>query len=132
MTIMSQRLIALCCCFVLPALAYAELPPGTYDQLRREAEEAVMIQVTSVRVERNADYKNVTLGARVLRVGRSKSGLAKDDNITIKYEVSMVPFPGPRPVPILNKNQTYPAFLRSNGGLYEPAAYGMSFNSKPE
>ncbi|HQR07635.1 MAG TPA: hypothetical protein PLN21_12480 [Gemmatales bacterium] len=129
---MSQRLIALCCCFILPAIAWAELPPGTYDQLRREAEEALVIQITSVRVERDGDYKNVTLEARVLRVGRSKSGLAKDDNITIKYEVSMVPFPGPRPVSILNRNQTYPAFLKSNGNTYEPAAYGMSFNSRPE
>lgn len=129
---MSQRILALCCGLLLPAFASAELPPGSYDQLRREAEEAVVIQVTSVRVERNGDYKQVTLGARVLRVGRSQSGLAQGDTITIKYEVSMVPFPGPRPVPILNKGQTYPAFLRSRGNSYEPAAYGMSFDARRE
>ena len=129
---MSQRFLALCCCFFLPAFALAELPPGTYDQLRRESEEAVMIQVTSVQVIRNGDYKNVTLGVRVLRVGRSKSGLSQGDTITIKYEVSMIPVTGPRPVPILNRNQMYPAYLKSNGNTYEPAAYGMSFHSRPE
>lgn len=92
----------------------------------------MVIQITSVSVVTNGTYKNVTLGARVLRVGRSKSGVSKDDNITIKYEVSTVPFPGPRPVPILRKNQVYPAFLKINGRSYEPAAYGESFNAKPE
>ena len=99
---------------------------------RREADEAVILHITSVSIRANGTYKEVTIQAQIVRVGRSLSGLERGDAITVKYEVSTVPFPGPRPVPILRKNEVYPAFLNKSGNSYVPAAFGESFNSKPE
>jgi len=129
---MLQRFLALCCCLIGFTSSNAELPPGTYDQLRIDADEALVLQVTSVKIVTSENYKNVTVQAKVLRVARSKSGLTKGDTVTLKYEVSTIPFPGPRPIPILQKNVIYPAFLKKRGGNFEPAAYGESFNSRSE
>ncbi|MFO0812511.1 MAG: hypothetical protein U0796_04800 [Gemmatales bacterium] len=90
------------------------------------------MHVLNVSVRPNGTEREVTVQARIVRVGRTLSGLDKGDTITVKYAYSTVPFPGPRPVPLLRKNEVYPAFLRASGNHYEPAAYGESFNSKPE
>lgn len=129
---MSRPILALCLCLITMPAVHAELPPGSYDKLRREADEAVILHITSVSIRANGTYKEVTIQAQIVRVGRSLSGLERGDTITVKYEVSTVPFPGPRPVPILRKNEVYPAFLNKSGNSYVPAAFGESFNSKPE
>ena len=129
---MSPRILSLCCCLLFLSSARAELPPGSYDKLRREADEAVVMHVLSVSVKANGTEREVTVQARLVRVARTLSGLDKGDTITVKYTYSTVPYPGPRQVPLLRKNEVYPAFLRKADNYYEPAAYGESFNSKPE
>ena len=116
----------------------AELPPGSYDRLRREAQDAIIIEVESVTArELKAGWTDVTMTARVVYVERSKAVLKNGARITIRYESrdpNKVNFPGPRPIPILKKGETYPAFLNGNEGtkVFEPAAFGESFVMTPE
>jgi hypothetical protein len=129
-------------CLVLAALVglatvgRAELPPGSYDKLKVDADSAATILVNSVKTAQANDGKNVTIEAKVLGVERSKSGLKKGEFITITYFVRDPgkPFAGPRPIPLLEKDTVYPAFLvpGSNQRTFEPAAHGESFKMTPE
>jgi hypothetical protein len=116
----------------------AELPPGSYDKLRSEAQDAIIIEVESVTAkELKSGWTEVILKARVLAVERSKSALKRGSMITIRYQSrdpNKVKFVGPRPVPILEKGEIYPAFLNGNEGMrvFEPAAFGLSFVMTPE
>lgn len=129
---MMKRLAALLCLMTVAGLTYAELPPGSYDKLRAEADDALVIQVTGVNVDTKSTAREVTVQAKVLGVERSKSGLKKGDNITFNYRISTVQVPGPRPIPLLVKGDVYPAFLKTMGKSLEPAAYGESFKMTPE
>jgi hypothetical protein len=117
-------------CFT--SMAHAALPPGSYDKLRIEAQEAVTIVVQSAKVVEAGNSKHVTIEAKVLGVERSKAGLKKGDKITIKYSVPSVAMPGPVPTPILEADGFYPAFLNKSGSDYVPAAHGWSFKMTPE
>ncbi len=118
--------------------ARAELPPGSYDKLRMEAQDVIIIEVTSVRAkELEAGWTDVVITARVLSVERSKAALQRGEIITIKYQSrdpKKVRIPGPRPLPVLKMGVIYPAFLNGNEGnrLFEPAAFGLSFVMTPE
>src|SRR4051794_1516902 len=88
--------------------ARAELPPGSYDQLRIGAEEALILEVESVNTKDLRDYRmEVVLTARVLKVERSKAGLKKGGKVTIRYDrldtTKGPPQPGPLPLPIPKK-----------------------------
>jgi len=78
---MSHRIVALCCWFMVTASAHAELPPGSYDNLRAKADEAVTMQVSSVTVNGRGTYKDISITAKVLGVERSKAGLKKGEGI---------------------------------------------------
>lgn len=118
--------------------AHAELPPGSYDALRKKAKEAVIIQVTAVEKQPvKAGIIKVTLKAKILHVERSKTNLKKMQTIVIKYthiDPRKVRFVGARPVPLLKQGEVYPAFLNpaKQGKFYQPAAYGESFRMTPE
>ena len=118
--------------------ARAELPPGSYDALCKEAQDAIIIEVESVTAKKlKAGWTDVVLTARVVHVERSKAALKNGARITIRYESrdpTKVNIPGPRPVPVLKKGETYPAFLNGNEGtkVFEPAAFGESFIMTPE
>lgn len=116
----------------LVAAASAELPPGSYDKLRKEAQEALIIEVTDVTTTLVAGGTNqVIVKAKVLAVERSTAGLKKGDSIRIQYETHP-PMPGPKPIPLLKAEEILPAFLNAKGRAYEPAAHGWSFVMTPE
>ena len=120
--------------------ARAELPPGSYDKLRAKAEEALIIEVDSVKThEREPGWLDVVVTARVVRVERSKARLKKGGTVTVRYESLdrtklKKPVIGPRAVPLLKKGEFYPAFLNVTKETkeYQPAAYGESFVMTPE
>ncbi|MDM5270606.1 hypothetical protein PGH07_00270 [Sulfurovum sp. zt1-1] len=111
----------------------AELPPYVYEELQKNAPELLLIKINSV--ETNVSLfteTRVNVVAEVLEVRRSKSGLKKNDRITIVY-TTFTSRPrgwvGPSPVPLLEKDKTYSAFLRKSEevNIYMPAAKGKSF-----
>src|SRR5207249_1387463 len=94
--------------FTLCPPARAELPPGSYNTLRAEAQEALVIEVSDVRTEeRKRGETAVVVEAKVLGVERSASKLKRGDTLQIRYthhDLSKLDgFAGPRPVPILRK-----------------------------
>jgi hypothetical protein len=112
--------------------AYAEINPKYYKQYQEQAPEYITMQVISV----NKDWRffssrrTVIVEARVITVQRTHSGLKEDDSITIRY-IHFTPsrgWAGPRPIPLLEEEKSYPAFLKKSGEKhYEPAARGYSF-----
>jgi hypothetical protein len=123
---------------MLLSTAWAELPPGSYDKLRAEAEDAIIIEVSSVTAKAiNAGWTEVVVTAKVLSIERSARALKKGATVTIRYESrdpAKVKIPGPRPIPVLKPGEICPAFLNRNVGRgdFEPAAYGLSFVMTPE
>ncbi len=122
---------------ILAPFARAELPPGSYDALRLNAEEAVIIEVEAVKTkDGKVGQTEVIVEARVVAVERSKTHLKKGGKITIRYEsIDKSKTPGsvgPRQIPILKKGDFYPAFLNEKEKVFGPAAYGESFVMTPE
>jgi hypothetical protein len=123
-----------------PLPVKAELPPGSYDSLRMNATDALVIKVISVKQKPLPDNAlrtiEVSLKARILEIERTKMGLKKGNYIIIRYPVldsTQPPIPGPRPIPVLEQGGVYPAFLNQQpDGTYAPAAYGESFRMTPE
>lgn len=122
-----MRCLAVLVVLFTASWACAELPPGSYNKLRADADEAIIIHVTDVKIALMGGDQSVTVEAKVLAVERSKNGLKKGDTITIVYTILGKPVVGPLPVPLLEKGEDYPAFLNKKGQIYEPAAYGWSF-----
>ena len=130
--------VAVCFATFVPTEVRAELPPGSYEKLRAEAQEAITGKVLSVETkELEPGRTEVVAEIKVTGVERSKVGLKKGDVVTVKYvhiDPAKLPgFAGPRPIPILKNGKIYPAFLNKVEGeaSYEPAAYGASFTEKP-
>lgn len=116
----------------------AELPPGSYDKLRVDAAEALVIRVTEVQKRDVGNDIVVTAKAEVLGVERSKAKLKPGDTIALTYSFvnrdKVKAFAGASPPPVLTKGAVVPAFLNSNEGGkdYGPAAHGNSFTMTPE
>ena len=127
-----MRTLSLLTVLSLVPFCQAALPPGSYDTLRIKAEEAIIIQVTSVRVTPAGGHKDVTVNAKVVGLERTKNGLKRGDAITIKYMITDTPIPGPEPIPVIEKDIIYPACLNKSGTDYAPAAFGWSFRMTPE
>jgi hypothetical protein len=122
---------------VLTTPAVAELPPGSYDTCRKEAPEALIVKVSSVKKASAPDgATKVTVDCTVLRAERSASGLAAGAEITISYVIPDTTggYAGPRVPAALKQDEVYPAFLRKTeeGPDYDLAAYGESFTMTPE
>lgn len=118
---------------VLSTCVRAELPPGSYDTLRAEAPEALLVEVLGVRRAVKGNATEVLAVARVLHVERTRAGLKPGATVEIRYIHQNSNVPGPRPVPLLAEKSIMPAFLKKGEGKdFEPAAYGMSFVMTPE
>ena len=72
--------------FVSAEIGHAELPPGTYETLKKEAKEVLQIEVTKV-TRLNGDAKtedpqiNYQCEAKVVKVIRSEKGYKPGDKI---------------------------------------------------
>jgi len=132
------RLTGLSLALLLSATSslHAELPPGSYDNLRNQADEALIIQVESVQSQVRDEKREVTVVAKVLKVERSRAKLTKGNELTIKYEIFQGnAFAGPRQAKVLEQGEIYPAFLTGPDKPEDPfqlAAHGMSFTMTPE
>jgi hypothetical protein len=126
-------------CIILGCVvvALAALPPGAIDQMRVDADEAIIIEVTSVTTEKRSPQEEIVKAeARVLAVERSKNKLVKGDTIRIEYPRAIDNRPGPGWPDVLEKGAIVPAFLdktsNADGKTYEAAAHGGSFTMTPE
>ncbi len=118
----------------LPLAIRAELPPDAYERMQADADEAIEVEITSVRTKAGgAEYSQVTTEAKVLGVQRSKSGLKKDESIVIEYDIFDVAkkkpgWAGPSSPTLVKKSGSYMAFLKATKGKpYAIAAMGRSF-----
>jgi hypothetical protein len=122
------------------APSQAEIEPKYYRAWQNKAPEVLTIRVGEVRPvvtsepHRSGDglliRTRVDAEATVEKVERSASGLKPGDVIRIRYTATRAdpPIAGPRPLPVLKRGETYPAFLLGvSKGLYAPAAKGASF-----
>jgi hypothetical protein len=117
-------------------LLYAELPPGTYDQLKKEAPEVYQLKVLSVKPAANEGpgIQGFRCKAQILEVVRTKSGRKKGDVVQfhsyyVPPEVWKKGFVGPQSPPLLKAGWTGWIYLKPpvEGDLLDLAAYGRSF-----
>jgi len=132
---------------ILYSTSWSELPPYVYKQMQDSAQDYLEITAISVQQDTvilDADghgYISVEMVVQVNEVIRTKNGVQKGDLLTIKYDSQIISgviagtkimwlLLGPGPVPILDENEEYPAFLNKEDTLdyFEPAAGGRSFN----
>jgi hypothetical protein len=132
--------VALALVLAATSPSLAEIEPKYYQAWQRKASEVLTIVPVSVRPvvrserHRSGDgmliHTRVEADAIVESVTRSASGLKPGDSIRIEYTSTRAepPMPGPRPITVLKRGQSYPAFLLGvRKGLYAPAAKGASF-----
>lgn len=130
-----MRLSVFAAIFLLPILAFAELPPSAYETMQAKAPEYLKIQVMRVDIEpgQNPEEQKVVMMALVDAVDRTGSNIKVGDFVTIGYTVIERPrgWAGPGEVPILAENDKTIAYLEKNGdtGEYKPAAGRMSFSN---
>ena len=131
---------------VVAATALAELPPSVYEDLQKNAPEALVIEVTSVDAHRRFakpagcpwyDFeviRNVSVEARVVRVTRSAAGLRPGDVIRVEYSSvnRCSGFNGPRSIDVLHRGDRVEAYLArgDRAGLFVPAARGATFSAR--
>jgi len=131
---------ALAMIFAPASTSLAEIEPKYYREWQAKAPEVLTIRVDAVHPvvtserHRSGDgmliHTRVEAEAAVEKVERSVSGLKPGDTIRIRYVSTRAepPMPGPRPIPVLKRGESYPAFLLGvSKGLYAPAAKGASF-----
>jgi len=115
--------------------ANAELPPGAYKQLKKEAQEVLQLQVVKIRkVREDESVRYFICDATVVAVERTAAGLMK--GATIQFETFHVydrshGYAGPQSPPRLQGNwygRVYlnPA-LEDDSEILSLAAYGQSF-----
>ena len=114
--------------------AQAELPPFVYDEMKRDAEEVVVVQILKAP---KADAKligkrqQLIYEAKVLRITRSKSRLRPSATITIQssYYTFGPGEVGPSNPRRLKKNDVVTAYLNKGkkAGEFQIAAGGHSF-----
>jgi hypothetical protein len=125
---------------IFPVVARAEMPPSAYENMRKRAPVLVKIVVVGVDTDEKKvsspefrgveTHTNVDAIAKVISVVRSNSDLQPGAVIHIKYVSSERPVPGPRPIPILKKNEEVFAYLEGGPAVFEPAADGASFSKR--
>jgi hypothetical protein len=124
--------IGLCAALVT---ARAELPPGAYEELKKNASEVMTVKILKVETpEGKEGYFHVFFTAQVLEVTRSKSGVEKGQTIRIgSYHVTEKArkegFVGPRIPPLLPVGWEGKVYLnkKQDKKVYDLAAYGESF-----
>lgn len=133
--------LGLCLHGAFAPTARAELPPYVYEQLQKDAPEALLLEVTHVtRTVRAADDRNlieIAATAMVRGVTRSAKGTKTGTVISLHYEsfeITAHGWAGPSPVPQVEAGKHYKAWLQKTwtaetGVRYVPAAKGWSFES---
>ena len=116
--------------------AYAVLPPGASDRLKKDAEEVLKVKILNVEIpDGKKDMFSVFYTAQVLGVKHSKSGVQKGDKIRIRSyfvtkEALRKGFVGPKVPPLLCSGWVGIAYLNAiaEKKVYAIAAYGHSFD----
>ncbi|MES1213555.1 MAG: PDZ domain-containing protein [Singulisphaera sp.] len=126
-----------CFAFLYDApVALAELPPGAYEQLLKEAQEVYKLRVDNV--EQQPGETSTTIhylcDAEILAVERSKAGRKPGDKIRfatyyVPPEVWRRGFAGPKSPPLLKAGWQGTVYLNppEEGDVLQIAAYGRSF-----
>ena len=114
--------------------AAAELAPGSYNAMKAEAGEVVIVEVTNA-VSTAVDGPNtVTLTAKVLHVDKTSSKVKAGDTITIQYVTPKegIKVMGPKPQPMLAKGNVRVGYLNWDAATnsYGIAAHGLSFDAQ--
>lgn len=122
--------------------SFAELPPHAYEDMKKKSREYLVIKVVNVSIDSSSEkdragndivIQNVTVKSKIQSVKKTSSKRRKGNTITITYEVRIHDpksgWVGPSQIPVLEKNLTYQAYLRSvNDGTYAPSAGSHSFS----
>jgi hypothetical protein len=124
--------IGLCAALVT---ARPELPPGAYEELKKNAAEVMTVKILKVETpEGKKGHFRVFFTAKVLEVTRSKSGVEKGQTLRIaSYHVTEKArkegFVGPRIPALLPVGWEGKVFLNKNQDkkVFDIAAYGESF-----
>jgi len=123
--------VAIAVAAICASTARAELPPGAYESLLKEAQEVVDLKVTKVSPSSPADQnmQHFTVDATVTGVERSKAGIKPGDKIQFDSYLVLRPLAGPMPPPKLQDGWTGKVYLNAprEGNVYDLAAYGRSF-----
>lgn len=112
----------------------SEIAPVEYRSMQLNAPEQLLLSVKRVskRWRPFTGGTAITVKAEVIRVVSSETNLAEGDSITIFYihQRQKKGWAGPRPIPILERKTTTPAFLAFDEEhiIYVPAARGASFD----
>ncbi len=119
---------------LLPETSQAVIAPHHHKQSQESAAEQLSIHVDEVKVAlcESCEEQAVEVQATVTKVSKTSTGLKVGVKIQIKYKHFSPKgegWAGPRPIPILLKGATHPAFLKraEKGSHYLPAAMGYSF-----
>ncbi len=114
--------------------AWAVLPPGATDDLKKNATDKIRVQITKVEklpASKNPKgYMKLLYTAKVIKVDRTKSGVKVGTTIKIDAYHWTVPFAGPTNPPLLKKGWKGGIYLNAvdaKTGKFKLAAYGDSF-----
>jgi hypothetical protein len=118
-----------------PVTARAELPPGAYEELKKNASEVMTVKILKVETpEGKKGHFHVFFTAQVLEVTRSQSGVERGQTLRIaSYHVTekarKAGFVGPKIPPLLRVGWEGKVYLNKNQDkkVYDIAAYGESF-----
>jgi len=121
------------CATLVPARA--ELPPGAYEELKKNASEVMTVKILKVQTpEGKKGHFHVFFTAQVLEVTRSKSGVEKGQTLRIaSYHVTEKArkegFVGAKIPALLPVGWEGKVYLNKNQDkqVYDIAAYGESF-----
>jgi len=124
--------VGLCAALVT---ARAELPPGAYEELKKNASEVMTVKILKVQTpEGKKGHFHVFFTAKVLEVTRSKSGVEKGQTLRIaSYHVTEKArkegFVGAKIPALLPVGWEGKVYLNKNQDkkVYDIAAYGESF-----
>jgi hypothetical protein len=125
-------------CVALVA-ARAELPPGAYEELKKNASDVLTVKILKVKTpEGRKGHFRVLFTAKVLEVTRSQSGVEKGQTLRIaSYHVTEKArkegFVGPRIPRLLPVGWEGRVYLnkKQDKTVYDIAAYGESFEEIP-
>jgi hypothetical protein len=128
-------LVAVLVTFAVVSTAHTELPPGSYEKLKAEAQEKLKVKIVAVEQQAQSDrYLEVLFTAEVLAVERSETGLKPGDTIQIQSYRWTKSYAGPKNPPLLPVGWIGIAYLnkaddeaKDADNVYSLAAYGDSF-----
>ncbi len=137
---MNRKISALPFVWMSAALMFgwagAAIPLTTFKALQAKAPEFIIINIQSVKTDRNAAGDVVVRAqALVQKVERTGSGVKPGSVIRIVYTLHHRdpehPLPGPQQLPIIKAGVTCPAYLVKTAGedAYSPAAEAKSFET---